>query len=469
MESERMRLMAIERARLAEEKAKSPELFPEVTWVDNAETLEILGIHIPDKEKFPQGFLKLLPSDFIVEEVTQDGRQTTIGKESTFTGDAQGETVYATLVKCGLSTIEAVEELAKLLGTTKDKIQYAGIKDKEAITSQEISFRSISKAQVEQLASPHFFLKDIRTGKGVVQKGGLKANRFSILIRIGEDVQDTKLMEAALSALASVKKAGFYNFFYLQRFGTPRLNNYRWGMSILRGEYQKAIVGLISDPGLRELPYFLEMRKEIAKLIPNWARVLEALKEFPLVFPSEIKVVEHLIEHPTDFVGALVRIEEQVMLWVSALASLVYNRKLSAYIMAGVKPPRTLPLLLSPEKNDWLPYIDDLEGIGLFPPNFDNLRRFRSIQLKHREIETIDRPEIYAAEIIPEGLAIQFSLGKGEYATTFLSHFVNLLGGKVPNDIQKEVIDTQNVLGAPHGKDTLDHFAQFNIPKSFDK
>jgi tRNA pseudouridine13 synthase len=230
-----MKLMTEERMRLEKEKAKFPELFPETTWVDDGPFLEALGIHIPHKDQLSRGFLKILPGDFIVEEIDESGKQTNITKDDSENKDLPGETVYATLVKCGLSTLEAVEEIAKILGIQKDKVQYAGIKDKDAITSQQISFRGVNKEDVLEISSPHFFLKNVRTGKGVVQKGGLRGNKFSILIRTESDSNEENHVEMSLKALERVKKEGFYNFFYLQRFGTPRLNNYKWGISILRG------------------------------------------------------------------------------------------------------------------------------------------------------------------------------------------------------------------------------------------
>ncbi|KND48604.1 MAG: tRNA pseudouridine13 synthase [Parcubacteria bacterium C7867-005] len=465
MKSDLIHLKALEMEKLAKEKALKPELFPETTWVDDRETLEKLGIHIPGKDNLPRAFLKFMPSDFIVEETSLDGKQTNISIIGDGVGDEEGGTVYATLIKCGLSTIEAVEELSKLLETTKDKIQYAGIKDKDALTAQILSFRGIPKERVLSIKSPHFILKDIHAGKGVMQKGTLKGNKFTILLRIGEDIHDETKMKNALEAVKRVEQNGFYNFFYLQRFGAPRLNNYKWALSILKGDYEKAIRGLIADAGLREIPYFIERRKEIISLAPNWGMVLERLNEFPLIFPSEIKVVEHLVDKPQDFVGALLKIEEQVNLWVSALASYLYNRKISSYIMAGIEPPKSLPLFTSADKNDWLPYADDMESVGIFPPNWNNLRPFRSIIITKRDIMTKDRPEIFGVEVVNEGIIVSFSLGKGEYATTFLSHFLNLLNGK-PENLHTEIVDTKKVLGEGDSEKTLDYFQSVNLPKA---
>jgi TruD family tRNA pseudouridine synthase len=464
MESERMRLKALELERIEKERGLHPELFPQKTWVDDNKTLELLGIHIPHKENFPAGFLKLRPSDFIVEEISVNGRQTTIYKESENFPDEEGDTIYATLVKCGLSTLEAVDELASILNVPKDKIQYAGIKDKDAITSQEISFRHIPKSLIENIKSPHFFLKDIRTGKGVITKGGLKGNRFTILLRFPTDTPQERFA-SSLNALEKIKNIGFYNFFYLQRFGNPRLNSYKWGISILKGNYEDAIKGYISDPGLRETPFFLNYRKLTISYFPDWNRILEELKTFPIIFMSEIKVVKHLVSHPGDFVGALRQIEDQVSLWVQAVASLLFNRKISSYLMAGIEPPKTLPFFMSPDKNDWLPYAEDLEDAGIFPPDFSPTRPFRTIMINHRDLHTTDKAEILGADITSEGLIISFALGKGEYATTFLSHFVDLLNGHVPESITDSIIDSKAILGEEPGQVTLDYFEQLNISK----
>jgi tRNA(Glu) U13 pseudouridine synthase TruD len=223
--------------------------------------------------------------------------------------------------------------------------------------------------------------------------------------------------------------------------------------------------GLISDPGLREIPYFLNKRKEIISHAPDWNKVLEELNEFPLIFPSEIKVVNHLVSHPTDFAGALQRVEEQVVLWVSAVASLLYNRRISSYIMTGMEPPEFLPLFLSEDKNDWLPYQEDLEEVGIFPPNLNNLKHFRNISTQHKDIKTKDVAEIHSAEITDEGLAVSFTLGKGEYATTFLSHFITLLGGKVPEDITEVPIDVKKSLGEESSEETLKYFKDLNVSR----
>ena len=139
---------------------------------------------------FPWVFLKLWPHDFIVEEATEDGEIQTIYFEKAFKKDhnlERSSMAHATLVKCGLQTMEAVEELAKLLGCKSSHVGYAGLKDGKAITSQLISMPNTSleklKVLIEFKKNPKFFLKNIGHSEEIIKNGNLKGNRFTVLVR----------------------------------------------------------------------------------------------------------------------------------------------------------------------------------------------------------------------------------------------------------------------------------------------
>src|SRR3990167_6337268 len=100
---------------LYEAYKKDPKLFERPIFIEDAKTLEDFGIYIPNKNSFPFGVVKFLPQDFIVEEVSESGEVLTIKKDNLLSTDqvlSDGPTLYATLVKCGLSTLNAVSELA---------------------------------------------------------------------------------------------------------------------------------------------------------------------------------------------------------------------------------------------------------------------------------------------------------------------------------------------------------------------
>lgn len=192
-----------------------PRLFETETFIDDQKYLEKYGIFIPEKKKLPLGYLKLWPQDFIVEEISADGELQTflpekfISKTREFS--YQDPVIYGTLVKCGLSTIEAVEELARYLKIMPKDIKFAGIKDKHAITSQLVSLKGADIEKIHQLSPRYFFLKNIFSGKREMHLGNLRGNQFTVLIRTERFLPEKDFLEK----LKEIEKRGFYNFYYL--------------------------------------------------------------------------------------------------------------------------------------------------------------------------------------------------------------------------------------------------------------
>ncbi len=451
---------------LLSEYKKNPELFESETFVDDPDFLKEFGIAIPDKDNFPRAYLKFLPQDFVVEEVNKDGVVLTADMESNITppeDESLGDTVYATLVKCNITTFDAIKEICKQTDSKVEQVQYAGIKDKAAITSQRISIRRVPREKIETISSEFFFLKDISRGKGVVEKGGLTGNRFTILLRTESDLISEEQKEGLLRAFDKVMKNGFYNFFYLQRFGSPRLTNFRWGFHVLKGDYKEALRERLFSPGLRESKYFQELRKKTDVFFGDWQKVKEVFAPFPLICHQEHTLIDYLLEHPTDYVGALKQIPDQVCLWAYGLEALLYNQLLSNLIMQG-RVPEKLPMFLNNLPQNWSFYKTELQGLGIYPPPIQNLRPF-PMRLSAPLMETVDRPTIENIKIIPEGVIMQFHLRKGEYATTFLSHLFNLTGGKPPSGISRETKDIKEPLGEKNFSKTLEVFAPIIKPK----
>ncbi|MBX4211682.1 MAG: tRNA pseudouridine(13) synthase TruD [Candidatus Yanofskybacteria bacterium] len=458
---DRSSLKKQEFAKLKDLYSKHPELFKLETFIDDEHVLRSVGIELPNKAHYPLGYLKLWPQDFIVEEVNPSGEVYTITAENLISDgyivDPSHSTIYATLVKCGISTIEAMRDLSSALNCKEDQIQYAGIKDKEAITSQRISFRNIPIEKIKAINSEHFFLKDVVSGKGVVQKSQLKGNQFTILIRTEKDFTDGEKFQIFIDNLKKVKQEGFYNFYYLQRFGTPRLNNYLWAISILKGDYKQAIIDLLSDGRERELGFFKYFREDLSVHMNDWQYIVDFLKQYPLLFPTELKVSEYLLNHPEDYIGALNQIPDQVQLWMYALSSYLFNKKLSDAAVHRKLLPKELPLFLSFKSEDWQPYISYLKELGIYPPQFNNLKPFPFLQLRTRMVATNEHPEIKDAQITDKGILLTFFLQKGEYATTFLSHLFNLASSKVPESISDEALSPE-YFGGKNIKKTLEYF-----------
>ncbi len=443
-----------ELALISSKEKENPLLFKKETFIESPEFLKKFGIFIKGKDNYPLGYLKLWPQDFIVEETDDSGKLHTINTSEEKEVNGEGKTIYATMVKCGLSTLEAVEELSNILNLDKKKINFAGIKDKDAITSQLISMRGVNINDVKNIESPSLFLKDIYHGKGIVEIGKLKSNKFTILIRTTKDFQK-KLF---LDNLKKLDKEGFFNFFYLQRFGTPRLINFHWGFLILKGEYEKAVLSFLSSPGERELPYFIKLREKLKENFGNWQEIENILSPLPLFFQCELRVVSFLKKYPNNFAGALKEIPEQIKLWIFAFSSLLFNDKLSSYIKEGKEPPEIIPLILSDDKKDLEIYKTILSKNKADETIFNNLNNFPFIQLKKREINTKEKINIIDYKIVNEGVILSFTLPKGSYATTFLSQLFNLASGLPPKDIYNYTIDTKATLGEESLENVLNKF-----------
>jgi len=391
----------------------------------------------------PLGFLRFSPADFIVEEITQDGRITTIdpNNDPSLT-DQEGETVYADLIKIGIPTLEAINRIAKELTTSTRQIGYSGMKDAIAITSQKISFRKIARDKIKALKIPNIHLKNIIVSKGALQPGNLQGNRFNIFVRTN-GVYDPNIL---ISKLKKIQEVGFYNFFGSQRFGGVRGIGHKLGLILLRGNYELAVKAFLIAQGKNEIPLVQNLRTKAKNVYGNWKEMIKILEPMPYTFNGEIKVLKTLTHDPDDFINALLSIKDQVKLWAYAYGSLLFNKKISQLVRNKINLPEKLPLFLSNERSDKDLYNDFLEADKT--QNFkDAVRPFPFIQLHHYEVPTLLSPKINSFNCTEDGVAINFELHKGAYATTFLSHIFTLtMGLPLPSWVSQKEIDTLKML-----------------------
>lgn len=435
-----------ERALFEAERKRAPHLFERAPMVDSDAYLKWVGIAglPPDR---PTGYLRLFPQDFIVEEISPDGALHTVDVAQFVSPHGnEGPTLYADLVKIGISTLEAKEQLASLLGIDSKHIGFAGIKDRLAITSQRISIRNLRDlSKLEALGADNFFLKNISIGKGVVANGDLQGNCFLITVRFSEPMSHEGI-RIVREQLGEIRRNGFWNFFYTQRFGTPRLISHWLGLLLIKGEYEEVVKTFCTYAAPRELPYFQQIRKEIAGLWGHWPAVRERLAAFPYHFNHELKLITHLSEHPRDFVGALRILPDQIRLWFYAYDCFLFNRKLSQLIKEG-EVPVALPLATSFNSRDWEPYRDFLDADDVKLPS-RSYKDFPFVRVGSRTWPTLQRAEIHGIAVQERLAVFGFSLPKGSYATSFLMNFFILAAGlPVVPEITAMKVDAKELLG----------------------
>jgi tRNA(Glu) U13 pseudouridine synthase TruD len=449
---------------------ENPALFESPTIIENTEYLRNFGIVIPGKEQLAKGYLKLYPQDFIVEEIMPDGTVCTITREKLIdvsTTIPDSEILHATLVKCNLSTLEAIDELSHILECQKTQIGYAGIKDKDALTAQRISLKGIDREKLKTIQSTHLFLKDIAPAENTVQKGVLQGNRFSIYVRTEPDFFNETHIKHFASNIQKTNTEGFYNFYYLQRFGEGRYNNFQIGVNILKGNFEAAVKDIMTHTTAEELPFMAVIRKNIADRWGKFDEIAAILEPLPMLFKDELLMARYLAENPDRWQATLQQVLDKVGIITYSVASLFFNEYISTRLSTELPIPEKLPLLFSPDRVDMLVYKDFLNALDITPSFLNAIRPFSSVvRLQKRMVNTMDRAEITASEATPHGIVLSFSLGKGEYATTFLAHLFNLVSGKPPAYINTEKIDPKQLLKIEPAESAINYFAPVSPSKA---
>jgi len=457
-------LWQIEQNNLVETKQQQPEFFRRPFQYENADMLGTLGIILPEKE-LPVGYLKFHPFDFIVEEIQKDS--SIIGADFTEIsvpeGIQAGQTVYADLVKVGISTFDAIRDLARQLNIPETQIAYAGIKDAIALTSQRISIRGVTNENFINFQQANYILKNIHVGKGAVEKGGLLGNRFTIFLRTEQPV-DAEWLQSRVDMLA---EQGFWNFYWLQRFGN-RLMGHKLGAGILRGNYREVVRSYLCDEGLNDPPFFRNVRLLLTKNFGNWKAMKKVIEPLPYSMRNELLLMNHLENNGKDYVGALQQIPEQAVIWVMAYTSYLTNRKISEYVASGQRPPEELPMPLSTNASERALYEEFMEEERI-PKHFEPfLKPFgHHFRLAVRYVHTKIVPGIHFVQPVEHGIVLCFDLPKGTYATTFLSHIFTLTGGQpVPAWVNRDLYDTKQVIGLGSLEKPYEVFKDFIAEKT---
>jgi tRNA pseudouridine13 synthase len=165
------------------------------------------------------GTLRARPEDFVVDE------------EPAYEPSGNGDHVFVRIEKRGLTTMQAVERIARAIGVNPRDVGVAGMKDRHAVTRQWISLPPPVKPEaVEALALDDITIKSVVRHPHKLRTGHVRANRFVLVVSGATDVETAR---AILERLAS--PPGTPNWYGEQRFGRDG-DNAQKGLAIIRGE-----------------------------------------------------------------------------------------------------------------------------------------------------------------------------------------------------------------------------------------
>jgi len=425
-------------------KNKSPELLISPPILEK-DVLSRIGIDISFPPR-PQGYIRFYPQDFIVEEVSRNGEISEIELKNNEISPSFPFNLGCNLIKIELPTLDSLNILSETLQIKIKRITYAGLKDTDAFTSQKIIIIDVGSdllERIKKLSLSNILLTDFTIEKEFLSPGRLSGNRFFIFIRIKEKI-DEKYLNLTLER---IKKEGILNFYFSQRFGEPRFINHILGKLISQGKYREAVFNFLVNSGLSEIPLIKKKREEANNYFGNWKEMKKIFLEFPFTFRNEILLLSYLENNPSDFTGALASIKDMAQIFIFAYSSYLFNKILSLS-QKGLDLHEEIPLLLSDNWRDWKVYeywlLEDKTQDFI-----TNLKPFlKFFKLRRRFVKSRIFPEKVISKIMPEGTALSFILGKGSYATTFLSYLFEIKAASpVPEWINNKEYDIKKELG----------------------
>ena len=360
-----------------------------------------------------KGAFKEHVSDFIVKEMARHD-----------TGE--GDHVIVRLRKQNMTTLEAIGKLSNMLHISRDRIGYAGNKDKRAVTEQYISIQGVGPEDVRQIFTDEFDLEVVGKGEHI-GLGNLDANRFEIVLRdLNLPIEDIR--NRSLKVIDELD-GKFPNYFGNQRFGSARPITHQVGRHILRGEFEEAVWTYIAKPYESEYKSITKTRRKLwESRDPE-----DAAEKFPESYRYEKTLLYHLTKNPEDYKGAIKRLPEGLQeLFIHAYQSWIFNRVLSNLIeddwydekyeipLVGFKtdlkdnrPENMIDDILDEEgvsQEDFrLQDFPELRSEGTFRRAFADFRNF--------EIMDIDEDDLNMSQ---NKMTVKFDLPKGCYATVLL-------------------------------------------------
>ncbi|KAJ0118478.1 pseudouridine synthase TruD/Pus7 [Diaporthe amygdali] len=264
-----------------------------------------------------------------------------------------GDYLHFTLYKENKDTMDAVNQIARMLKVKANNFGFAGTKDRRAATVQRISVFRAKHQTLDFLNSliPAIKMGDYKYSKYPIQLGDHGGNEFKITVKnisvsrgqgcsLKRRVQmTTQAVEFAVSEMA---KYGFINYFGLQRFGTHFVGTHELGKMLLMEDYDAVIDGIlhvdaeymsqVMSGSVEETPANRDEINRVRAII-QWKTTKNAkaaLQYMPKRFGSEMNVISHLAKNPRDPQGAILTITRGMRnLYLHAYQSYVWNHAVS--------------------------------------------------------------------------------------------------------------------------------------------
>ena len=303
------------------------------------------------------GIIRHCPEDFIVDEI------------SDIKPDGEGEHVLLQIKKRNSNTDWLAKQLARLASVALKEVSYAGLKDRQAVTTQWFSVRLAGKAEPDwqALNSDEFEVLQVHRHGRKLRRGALKGNRFELRIR--ELSCAPGLLE---SRLEKIKQQGVPNYFGEQRFGIDGANLQKAQAMFegkrIKSRHQRSLY--LSAARSRLFNYLLSQRVEQQnwnQAIAGDVMLLAGCNSFFTIDEVDDEIRQRLERfdiHPSAVLWGRGRLETQAQAakWESQLTE-QFPLFCEGLEKAGLKPARRA-LRVIPEKLAWT-YLPEQQQLHL--------------------------------------------------------------------------------------------------------
>jgi tRNA pseudouridine13 synthase len=287
------------------------------------------------------GHLRASPEDFRVTELESFDT----APVDADTGGYQHVVFRATLRDW--DTNDFASALSDRLGISRERVSWAGTKDKRAVTRQLFSVKGVDPDALPALDGADIDVVG-RAGRPILF-GDLAGNAFEIVVRNTDSPDNAASVVADLRAFAGEESedsgglpdgeatVAVPNYFGQQRFGSRRPVTHEVGLAIVREEWKKAVLAYVGNPHERE-PEDTQAARAYVDETEDWQGALERLPR-ALGYERSMchKLVETGADSATDFREAVETLPSNLQtLFVNAAQSYVFNRILSARLDRGL-------------------------------------------------------------------------------------------------------------------------------------
>ena len=308
-----------------------------------ADTIGLTGYAV-DSEGIG-GVLKSRVSDFRVDEIS-----------TKISLDPRGRFTAANITLTNWETNRFIGKLAKACGISRNRIFFAGTKDKRAVTKQ-VFIIDAPQNKVAKVEIPDVEIEIMGRTHQKIGFGNHKGNRFTIVARgcchaDGNPMTNSEAMEKIAHIEALMKEhlgeGLFPNWIGPQRFGSGRPVTPVVGRHVIADDWESAVMSYLSMEGDEN-----EDVSNFRKRIREEGISEEALEMIPHWLGFERDMLKHLLANPDDYVGAFRKLPNNLQLMtVHSLQSVVFNKTIEARIGANIP-------LSTPIRGDIVGRIDD--------------------------------------------------------------------------------------------------------------